>query len=275
MAASTTSTTASTHLDGDHASAPAASSQDPLKQLNDELRDKPDAAGPWLPLESNPEVFTSFGHRVGLSPDLTFVDVLGLDPELLAMTPRPCCAVILLFPCSEKIYQARAAEARKLSAAAALQQSYFSPAAKKAFHIQQVASFGNACGTIAAVHALTNLAGGGVPEGGVAAAFRREHSSQSAEQRGQALLRQSAFKRESDEAAVHAAAQTGCPGREADPLDHHFTVPLWQSRAMSWSWTGRRVFLWTTGAFPRWGGAGIMLMGIFSPLWRRWCNGAL
>ena len=39
---------------------------DRLAQINNELRDKVnvDTRTPWLPLESNPEIFTKFGHDV-------------------------------------------------------------------------------------------------------------------------------------------------------------------------------------------------------------------
>ena len=38
---------------------------DRLAQINNELRDKVDNVNtPWLPLESNPEIFTKFGHDV-------------------------------------------------------------------------------------------------------------------------------------------------------------------------------------------------------------------
>ena len=38
-----------------------------------------------------------------MSKKWQFVDVLALDPELLCMIPQPACALVLLFPCSEKV----------------------------------------------------------------------------------------------------------------------------------------------------------------------------
>lgn len=77
--------------------------EDELKKLNDELRKQPKAAkasGPWLALESNPKIFTDFGHKIGLDARSSFCDVLGLDEELLQLLP-PAVACVLLFPCSE------------------------------------------------------------------------------------------------------------------------------------------------------------------------------
>ena len=53
----------------------------------------------YIPLESNPAVFTSLIHTLGVSPALSFQDVYSLDdPDLLACIPRPVLALILVFP---------------------------------------------------------------------------------------------------------------------------------------------------------------------------------
>ena len=195
---------------------------DRLKAINDELRGKQQLdAGPWLPLESNPEVFTSFARKVGLPEPWRFTDVFGLDAELLAMVSRPCAAVIMLFPCTERIYAARRIEDRALRA-----QQRLTEASTLAYHLEQVASFGNACGTIACVHALTNADVGGME--GSLTAFRTETAANTPAERGRALLTTSHLKQESDDAAEHAAAQTNCPSRDGPDLDHHYCafVPI-------------------------------------------------
>lgn len=35
--------------------------------------------------------------------DFQFVDVFGMDPDLLAMIPQPCCSMLLLFPMNDKV----------------------------------------------------------------------------------------------------------------------------------------------------------------------------
>ena len=42
-------------------------------------------------------------HNLGVPSDWEFVDVYGMDPDLLMMVPRPVAAVMLLYPITEKV----------------------------------------------------------------------------------------------------------------------------------------------------------------------------
>ena len=42
----------------------------------------------WLPLESNPDMLNAFAKRMGLPAGFSYVDVWGLDAEILAMQPE-------------------------------------------------------------------------------------------------------------------------------------------------------------------------------------------
>ena len=227
---------------------------DRLAAINDELRGQADVyeQTPWLPLESNPEIFSNFGHQIGMPARWRFVDVLGLDPELLAMAAghdRKVAALILLFPCSHMIYSARAEEDQQLARAT---ESGSSGSKRKAegessaggftprddaFFLVQHAGFGNACGTIAAIHAISNARGefggfesgdGGGGGGGAVAplgAFCDATAGVSPAERGRALQRARELKGISDcQAAHNPAAQTSCPARDGPDLDHHFVA---------------------------------------------------
>lgn len=100
----------------------------------------------WLPLESNPEVMNKFIGVMGVD-NMQFSDVYGLDPELLGMVPSPCCALILLFPVSEK-YE----EMRKLEETKYAQNPQKIPA--NTYYMTQTIS--NACGTVAMIHCIAN-----------------------------------------------------------------------------------------------------------------------
>ncbi|KAI1262305.1 ubiquitin C-terminal hydrolase L3 [Xylariaceae sp. FL1019] len=55
----------------------------------------------FIPLESNPELFTELIHRLGVSKNLSFFDLLTLsasDTYLLSFIPRPAHALILVIP---------------------------------------------------------------------------------------------------------------------------------------------------------------------------------
>uniref|UniRef100_A0A3B4ZK25 Ubiquitin carboxyl-terminal hydrolase n=1 Tax=Stegastes partitus TaxID=144197 RepID=A0A3B4ZK25_9TELE len=105
----------------------------------------------WLPLESNPEVpCVQFVSCLGMKSTWQFGDVYGLDPELLSMVPRPVCAVLLLFPVTEKYEAFKQEEEEKLKD----QRQEVSP---DVYFIKQ--TIGNACGTIGLIHAVANNQG--------------------------------------------------------------------------------------------------------------------
>lgn len=201
---------------------------DPLSQIHDHIREHggaPTAAAAkeapggarWLALESNPEVFNTFASRVGLPAGWEFVDVLGLDDELLCMVPQPCAALVLLFPCTEAMYKKRRDQDADLKEG---RRAVDEPL----FFVKQLRDFGNACGTIACVHALGNVRTTvGMPDSAPLAEFAKQAAGLDPEERGKALLRADAFKSLSDQAATDSAAQTACPSREAR-VDHHFVA---------------------------------------------------
>ncbi|XP_033003849.1 ubiquitin carboxyl-terminal hydrolase isozyme L3 isoform X2 [Lacerta agilis] len=101
----------------------------------------------WLPLEANPDVTNQFLKQLGIHPSWQFVDVYGMEPELLSMVPRPVCAILLLFPVTEKYETFRTEEEEKIKA----QGQEVKPSV---YFMKQTIS--NACGTIGLIHAIAN-----------------------------------------------------------------------------------------------------------------------
>ncbi|XP_030056462.1 ubiquitin carboxyl-terminal hydrolase isozyme L3 isoform X2 [Microcaecilia unicolor] len=82
-----------------------------------------------------------------MCPSWQFVDVYGLDAELLSLVPRPVCAVLLLFPVTEKYALFRAEEEEKIKAQG-------QEVSTSVYFMKQTIS--NACGTIGLIHAVAN-----------------------------------------------------------------------------------------------------------------------
>ncbi|KAM3935623.1 ubiquitin carboxyl-terminal hydrolase isozyme L3 [Leptodactylus fuscus] len=101
----------------------------------------------WLPLEANPDVSDSFLKQLGVGCSWQFVDVYGLDPELLGLVPQPVCALLLLFPVTEKYERFRAEEEEKI-------KSHSQDVDSSVYFMKQTIS--NACGTIGLIHAVAN-----------------------------------------------------------------------------------------------------------------------
>lgn len=167
----------------------------------------------WVPLESNPEMFTSFARQIGLPEAWCFVDVLGVDPDLLTkeMVPRPCVGVTLLFEYSEPMLGCQAAQQKRLKAAGR-------PPQQDVFFMKQYV--GNACGTIAALHCVANAAETvGLDLDTPVGQFLERMRGQSPKAIGASLADMEDFHLASDECA--AGGQTEAPEADAE-TNHHF-----------------------------------------------------
>ena len=103
----------------------------------------------YIPLESNPEVFTTLIHRLGVSPDLEWVDVYSIDdPELLAFVARPVHALVLVFPTTA------AYEAKTKIDEDKRTQHIGSGLNEKVIWYKQ--TINNACGLYGILHAVSN-----------------------------------------------------------------------------------------------------------------------
>lgn len=177
----------------------------------------------WLPLESNPEILNGFMQRVGVEGSFSFADVLGLEPDLLQYVPQPTLAVCLLFP-------SKAVRKPRLEALQGQEDARRAP--PSTFYLIQHKEFGNACGTIAAIHTIANLAGSG-GEGGVlplkpdspVKRFLSAARGLTPDAAGTALAEASDLHEASEAAAKSEKAQTKTPGRD-DKVDGHFVVFL-------------------------------------------------
>lgn len=168
--------------------------------------------GSWLPLESNPDVLNPFVHRLGLPNNWGFCDVFGLDEDLLMMVPQPCAAVCLLYP-SGKISKPR----REM-----LKAKSPPPAPSDLFFCMQQDGIGNACGTIACLHAVGNASINGcfaLGDGPLKEFMEATAKTPTPSDRGRALLDATSLQEMSD--ATAAAGETEGAGTD-DANNSHF-----------------------------------------------------
>ncbi|CAO1615453.1 unnamed protein product [Sympodiomycopsis kandeliae] len=103
----------------------------------------------WVPLESNPELFTNWSSALGLDTNkYAYHDIFGLDPSLLSMVPQPVEAVLLLFPVSEGYEKQRLDEDQD--------REISQEGNKDGELIWWKQTIGNACGTMGLLHSLAN-----------------------------------------------------------------------------------------------------------------------
>jgi ubiquitin carboxyl-terminal hydrolase L3 len=103
----------------------------------------------FIPLESNPGLFTQLIHKLGVSTALSFHDVWSLDDhELLSLVPRPVLAVIVAFPTTSDYEDRLAQENASLEPKAPYGES------NDVIWFKQ--TINNACGLYGILHAITN-----------------------------------------------------------------------------------------------------------------------
>jgi len=95
---------------------------------------------PWIPLEANPDVMNKYIWKLGVSKDWNFTDIYAMDDEVLQTIPSPVLAVVLLHPSKDKEVKQPSGDGVE--------------AVGDVMLIQQ--TIGNACGTVAILHALVN-----------------------------------------------------------------------------------------------------------------------
>uniref|UniRef100_A0A3B4G7K1 Ubiquitin carboxyl-terminal hydrolase n=1 Tax=Pundamilia nyererei TaxID=303518 RepID=A0A3B4G7K1_9CICH len=154
----------------------------------------------WTPMEINPEMM----GKLGVGESWRFVDVLGLEGEQLSSVPKPCCALMLLFPLTQQHESFRSQQADKVSGGS------------EAYFLKQTAV--NSCGTIALLHAVANSKDKMTFDGASALKkFLDETANMSPDDRAKHLEKNKAIF----DAHNEIAAQGQCRP-EADKVNFHF-----------------------------------------------------
>ena len=108
----------------------------------------------WLPLESNPEVLSTYARALGAPPSTSFADVYGLDDELLGMVPTPVLALLLLFPITRSYEDKRFEQEKELRRKKEEGKDKEEEEGKPYFTRQTI---GNACGTVGLIHSFASI----------------------------------------------------------------------------------------------------------------------
>lgn len=103
----------------------------------------------WFPLESNPELMTKYILDLGAASSLEVVEVMSIEEWAFDMVPQPVRAVQFLFPLKEP--QLKHEKENPVEAL----ESTCDPTSGAPFFMKQ--TVGNACGTVALLHALANV----------------------------------------------------------------------------------------------------------------------
>lgn len=163
----------------------------------------------WPPLESNPEVFTSYLHSIGLSPSFAIGEVFGFDEELLAFLPQPVLGVIV---CYERLIPK--SDYRQQDKGSADDYD------KVLYYMHQSKKLDNACGIIACLQAIFNCPVIDLDKSSVLGKFRERTLNCTPQERCEELERDTDFQ------TIHkrfaSKGQSAAITSGQDKVKHHF-----------------------------------------------------
>eukprot|EP00581_Thalassiosira_minuscula_P019993 CAMPEP_0183714272 /NCGR_PEP_ID=MMETSP0737-20130205/8852_1 /TAXON_ID=385413 /ORGANISM="Thalassiosira miniscula, Strain CCMP1093" /LENGTH=250 /DNA_ID=CAMNT_0025943179 /DNA_START=172 /DNA_END=924 /DNA_ORIENTATION=+ len=163
----------------------------------------------WPPLESNPEVFTTYLQSIGLPTTFSIGEVFGFDEDLLAFIPQPVLGIIVcyerLIPKSEYREQDKGKK-----------EDYD----QVSFYMHQSKVLDNACGIIACLHAIFNSPVVSVDPSSVLGRFRSDNDKSTPAEKCEALEKNTEFK---EIHKTHAAkGQSQAITSDQSKVKHHF-----------------------------------------------------
>ena len=182
-----------------------------------------------VPLENNPEVLTHLLHTLGTRPTLTFHDIYSFDRSsgLLDFIPRPVHALILIVP-AHVYHPARDAEDAELSP--------YQGAGPDEPVLWFRQTIGNTCGTMAALHAVSNgAARRHVVPGSSLDALLNDAVALGPEPRAKLLYDSQAL--EDAHAAAATLGDTKAP-LASDPIGNHFIALVKADDGNLWELNG-------------------------------------
>lgn len=165
----------------------------------------------WLPLESNPAVFAQYAKKLSGPEGIYFADVFSCDDWALEIVPTPVYALILLYPIKDEI---EADDKKRIAEA----KDKLEKIPKSLWFIRQTVP--NACGTVALLHALSNVETE-PNEKGILKQFVLKTQSLNPDERGKALEESAEIE------ALHHDSETAGQSRvpqEGDQMDPHFVT---------------------------------------------------
>lgn len=163
----------------------------------------------WPPLESSPDVFNQFMWSLGVPQGEAEVhDVYGLDSDALAMVPQPVLAVIFCFPDPP--------ESSSHPPEGVLPTEHKQEASDDMYFIKQIESLGNACGTIALLHAVGNACSENLLDNSCFDLFFKSTASMDPYERARV------FEKDDDIARAHSLAASAGDTELPDDVEEHY-----------------------------------------------------